>query len=136
MKNWVMPEAKVEKFVSNEYVAACWGVTCSVPAEAGVASAYDPVGSPDPHVTHRQQFCGDPLHYQIELDENGTPINMIEVQTDGLGDLPCTVYTDGSYSSIRSLATINAGEYIYWTTSSGGTTWHHRGTVSGSTNHS
>ena len=136
MKTWTQPVATVQPFEANEYVAACWNVTCSVPAEQGVASAWDPLAPGDGHLTHRSQFCGDPTHYQIILDSNNIPINMVEIQTDNLGDLTCTLFTDGSYSTIRDISTVTAGEYIYWTTSSGSRTWHHRGTVQGSSNHS
>ena len=29
-KRWETPKAMVEEFEANEYVAACWGVACSV----------------------------------------------------------------------------------------------------------
>ena len=136
MKSWVTPEARVEKFISNEYVAACWGVVCTVPAESGTGSANDPIVKNDPHVSHRAAFCGDPTHYQIGVDENGTAVDMIEINTDGMGSLPCTAYLDAAYTAVRPISSVENGDYLYWTTSFNGTTWYHHGTVTGTTNHS
>lgn len=125
---WIQPLATVQKFVANEYIAACWGVSCDS-TEKESASVY-----------HRSNYCGDPNHYQITLDDNGVPISMVEVQTDTLGDLPCTVFTDSSYTNVRDISSIEKGDYIYWTTSASinkkNCTWHHHGTVSTTTNHS
>lgn len=121
---WVQPEAVVQGFVANEYVAACWGVSCDFVGK-------DAVGG-----IHRSQFCGQPGHYAIALDDNGVPTSMIENQTDNMGDLPCTLYTDGSYTTTRDVATVQRDEYIYWTTEYGTGKWLHKGTVSGTSNHS
>ncbi|MBR1743425.1 MAG: hypothetical protein IJ733_16455 [Lachnospiraceae bacterium] len=137
-KAWVQPLAVVENFMANEYVAACWGVVCDVPADAT-----DPLkGIPDEisegsGITHRKKFCGDSNHYQIRLDDKtGVPYEMYEVQTDGLGDLQCTIYTDSSFQTKKDIATVKANEYIYWTTKSGSKVWHHHGPVTGTSNHS
>ena len=127
MRTWEQPLATVEKFIANEYVAACWGVKCDVVGD-------DPVKADG--VTHRAQFCGDPEHYQIHLNDSNIPDSMTEIKTDNLGDLPCTLYTDESYSTVKDISTVKATDYIYWTTSSGNRTWHHHGPVSGTTNHS
>lgn len=123
-RNWVQPMAVVQKFVANEYIAACWGVKCDS-TEKESASVY-----------HRGEFCGTGDHYQIKLDDNNVPVSMTETKTDTLGDLPCTIYTDASYTTRRDLSGIQAGDYIYWTTSAGNRTWHHHGSVSGLSNHS
>lgn len=123
-KSWIQPMATVEKFVANEYVAACWTVVC------------DSTETERAGVSHRKQYCGADGHYQIELDANGTPISMTEIKTDNLGDLPCTLYTDGTYKTVRNVSDVKSGEYIYWTTSKGDRTWHHHGPVNGTSNHS
>lgn len=121
---WVQPEAVVQGFVANEYVAACWGVSC------------DFVGTDAVGGLHRSQFCGQPDHYAISLDDNGVPTSMTETQTDTLGDLPCTLYTDESYTTTRDVASVQNGDYIYWTTQHGASKWLHKGAVSGTSNHS
>ncbi|MDE6641585.1 MAG: hypothetical protein K2K63_13780 [Acetatifactor sp.] len=123
-KMWEQPKAVVQKFTANEYVAACWNVACSV-------TGYDAVGG-----NHRAQFCGDGTHYQIMLDDNLTPISMTETQTDNMGDLPCTLYTDGSYSTKKNIQDVQYNETLYWTTQFGEQTWRHQGTTTGTSNHS
>ena len=58
----------------------------------------------------------------------------METGTDGLGTLNCRIYTDydrrtGSFTGAISASEVSIGQQIYWTTSSGNRTWHHRGTV-------
>lgn len=123
-KMWEQPKAVVQKFAANEYVAACWSVACKV-------TGYDAVGG-----NHRAQFCGNGTHYQIILDDNSTPISMIETQTDGMGNLACTLYTDDSYTSTRNIEDVEYNETLYWTTQFGDKTWRHEGTTTGTSNHS
>ncbi len=129
---WVQPLATVQQFVANEYVAACWNVKCDV-VGVKVGGGYPDEPS---DTTHRAAFCGADGHYQIELNDNNVPVSMTEIKTDKLGDLPCTLYEDGSYTKKKEIATVKSGDYIYWTTSSGKRTWHHHGPVSGTSNHS
>ena len=65
----------------------------------------------------------------INTNSKGVAVSMIEEGTDGLGNLPCTLYTDPSYLHERSYSSVQPGEYIYWTTKSGDRTWHHQGYV-------
>lgn len=123
-KMWKQPMAVVQKFAANEYVAACWNVTCSF-------TGWDEVGG-----LHRQEFCGDGTHYQIMLDDNSTPISMTETQTDGMGDLACTLYADESYTTPKDISTVKYNETLYWTTQYEGQTWRHVGTTTGTSNHS
>ena len=123
-KMWKQPMAVVQKFEANEYVAACWNVTCSV-------RGYDAVGG-----NHRAQFCGDGTHYQIMLDDNLTPISMTETDTDNMGDLACTLYTDANYDTHKDISTVTYNETLYWTTQYEGQTWRHTGTTTGTSNHS
>ena len=54
---------------------------------------------------------------------------MVEVGTDGLGTLTCTLYTDNTYKTTMDISTVKVGNTIYWTTAAGIKTWHHVGTV-------
>lgn len=36
---WVSPETKVQQFMANEYVAACWKIKCNVPTGFGFDDA-------------------------------------------------------------------------------------------------
>lgn len=131
MKKWDTPKATMERFDANEYVAACWFVKCDQVGTDEVCpqGAY---GAND--LKHRAEYCGAADHYQIKLDENGTPVSMTEVQTDKLGDLPCTL------TNPTNIADVKVGMYIYWTTNfvsaKGPRTWHHHGTVEAGSNHS
>lgn len=107
---WEEPRIEVQQFMPNEYVAACWGVSCSVEAA----------------------HCGMQTNqWVIDDDGNGTVDRMIETGTDGLGDLTCTLYTGLDYKSTASFSGVTTGSYIYWTTTSGDRTWHHQGRVVG-----
>lgn len=58
---------------------------------------------------------------------------MVETGTDGLGTLNCRIYEDctetGQFINQISASQVQVGDLIYWTTSAGNRTWHHRGTV-------
>ena len=132
-KVWSIPTAKVEKFVSNEYVAACWTVACDIPNRENSGIGTDAF---DGDVKHGIKECGQTSHQYIKLDENGNAVEMIETNTQGMGNLQCTIYTDDSYTATRDISTVNADDYIYWTSSHDSRTWHHHGTVQGTSNHS
>ena len=129
-KRWGTPRAVVEEFEANEYVAVCWGVACSTGDANGVEWRFyhDPVQS---GVTHDEAYCGQTSHqWLVDSDNNNVAESMTEINTDGLGNLSCTIYTDANYTSVRDISTVKSGSYIYWTTSSGDRTWHHQGWVS------
>ena len=139
MKTWTQPRAEVEKFVPNEYVAACWEVHCLVPYE--VEGGYDAFNPGDTQNLHRAEHCGAEDGFVVETDDNGTPTGLYHVKagsTNNTRDLPCTVYTDSTYTTPRDVSSIQQGETIYFTTVNG-RTWHHYGTVGytgSSVNHS
>lgn len=54
---------------------------------------------------------------------------MVEVGTDGLGTLKCTIYSDANYTLEIPVSSVNTGSTIYWTTTAGNKVWHHVGTV-------
>ena len=87
------------------------------------------------NLDHRIAYCGQADHYQIFLDENGVPYKMLELKTQGLGDLECTP-TLSDYTTPRDFASITPGETLYWTTTDGNRVWLHTGAVTGSSNHS
>lgn len=127
-KRWGTPMAMVEEFEANEYVAACWGVQCDV----DWANNYEwRQGDYNQGVTHAWDHCGNSSN-QVIFDDNGDNVGdrMIETGTDGLGDLVCTIYTDGTYSTVRNVSSVQVEETIYWTTTaSDGRTWNHKGKV-------
>ena len=127
-KTWEVPVIFVQQFEANEYVAACWGVGCNT-AEANRIERN--LGIYQPGVLdHSSDHCGLSGNQVIYDDNNdGTADRMVEVGTDGLGTLNCTIYTDSSYSTPMDVSSVSAGQTIYWTTSAGNKTWHHVGTV-------
>lgn len=127
-KTWAFPLVCVQQFEANEYVAACWGVGCNT-AEANRIEKN--LGIYQPGVLdHSSDHCGLSGNQVIYDDNNdGTADRMVEVGTDGLGTLNCTIYTDSSYSTPMDVSSVQTGQTIYWTTSAGNKTWHHVGTV-------
>lgn len=126
-KFWISPKATLEEFTPNEYVSSCWGVGCNV-TDANTVEASWPGHKDESHTSNHCGLAGNQVIY--DDDNNGTADRMIEVGTDGLGKLTCTIYTDGSYSTKKSVSSVKVGDYIYWTTSaSGGRVWHHQGLV-------
>ena len=125
MRRWETPRAEVEEFMPNEYCSSCWGVACDIKK----ANKYDKktLGSN----SHRSEHCGNPGNQVVrDLDENGTADIMLEVGTDGLDTLTCTLYTNESYREKADISSVGPGSYIYWTTSAkDGRTWHHQGEV-------
>lgn len=130
LEKWETPRVTIQEFEPNEYVAVCWGVKCDV----NWSNDYErSQGDYDNGVTHRRDHCGNSSN-QVIFDYDGNKIGdaMIETGTEGLGDLACTIYTDGTYSTVRDVSTVSIDETIYWTTTaSDGRTWNHRGTVFG-----
>lgn len=127
-KTWEVPVICVQQFEANEYVAACWGVGCSVDEANRIERN---LGIYQPGVLdHSSDHCGLSGNQVIYDDNNdGTADRMVEVGTDGLGTLNCTIYTDSSYSTPMDVSSVSTGQTIYWTTSAGNKTWHHVGTV-------
>lgn len=128
---WETPRIEIEAFEANEYVAACWGVGCKVDdanqIEKNLGKYQQGV------LDHGADHCGNAGNQVIYDDNNdGTADRMVEVGTDGLGTLTCTLYTNGNYTKTMPVSTITSewiGQTIYWTTASGNKTWHHVGEV-------
>lgn len=126
-KRWETPRTVVQGFEPNEYVAACWGVACFTDQ----ANAYEiSHGNWDNGgISHRPEHCGSSTNQAIHTDSNNNPTSMTEVGTDGLGNLPCTLYADPYYNNLLDISEVDPGETIYWTTTAGNRTWHHVGRV-------
>lgn len=124
---WETPRVLVERFEANEYVAACWGVACDV----DWANKYERwQGDHSNGITHDAAHCGNSSNQVIiDRDNDGVADEMIEIKTDGLGNLECVIYTDERYNQKRDISDVAIGNLIYWTTSSGNRTWNHRGYV-------
>lgn len=127
-QKWIRPQTTIEKFVPDEYIAACWGVAC----DFDLANKYEKthytwsdgyrISWYDLGCTHDIAHCGNSSN-QVIYDHNGDgiPDEMIEEGTDGLGNLYCTI--EGGIRNVR------IDDYIHWTTTSGNRTWHHQGRV-------
>lgn len=129
-KMWSTPRTVVQSFEPNEYVAVCWGVKCSTGQANQTEYRFyrNPVNA---GVIHDDDYCGQTSHqWLVDSDNNNVAESMTEINTNGLGNLPCTVYTNERYTAPRDISTVHAGDYIYWTTTSGDRTWHHQGWVS------
>lgn len=132
------PMACAEEFMPNEYVAVCWGVSCSVNDANSVERGW-PIkvngrwtNNYAAGQTHQSDHCGTQTNQWVIDDNNdGTVDRMIETGTDGLGNLSCTLYTDATYTTKGSFSGVTTGSYIYWTTTAGDRTWHHQGSVIG-----
>lgn len=129
-QKWIRPQTTIEKFVPDEYIAACWGVGCDIEW----SNNYERMqGDYEKGVTHDATHCGNSLNQRIyDYNEDGIADAMIETGTDGLGDLTCIIYTDAGFSRIKDIADVKVGQDIYWTTTaSDGRTWNHKGRVYG-----
>ena len=149
---WETPRISVEEFAPNDYVAACWGVGCDATAsndwekthDSPYAKSYDWQGNPTEYYTwneyntlgsalsdsHSSDHCGNSSNQVIYDDNNdGTADRMVEVGTDGLGTLGCTIWTDINFNVEMSIKDVSIGNTIYWTTQSGNRIWHHIGKV-------
>ena len=134
---WSKPVAIAEQFMPNEYISACWGISCDYGEGAGDDGKPDPLTN-NRNAYHRQMSNGTGCgwtHSQAVTDRTGQDgvFVVIEINSPtGGGDLPCTMYTDGTYrtpmANIR-LSEISNGMTLYWANTWNGITWHHKGQV-------
>lgn len=132
MKTWEKPQATVEHFLANEYVAACWSVSCDVPYETD--RGYDPIVTNNTSNLHQKKYCGAEDAFEVVTDEEGNPKELIEISkragsTGGTKSLGTVIYEDAAFSIKKDISTVQPGQLIYFTTSNGGRTWYHHGTV-------
>lgn len=131
MREYVTPRMTGETFASNEYISVCWGVKCdtSWANKYEISHGYWDNGN----VSHASDHCGNSSNQVIyDDDEDGIADRMVEVGTDGLGNLQCLIFTNERYNKIVNISSITSekiGDPIYWTTSSGDRTWHHKGVI-------
>ncbi|HJD40945.1 MAG TPA: hypothetical protein H9913_13090 [Candidatus Blautia stercoripullorum] len=131
-RKWETPRVLVQEFEPNEYVAVCWGVACDVSWANDYEQRY---GFWDGgNVSHASDHCGNSSNQVIyDWNNDGVGERMVETGTDGLGTLNCRIYEDctetGKFINPISASQVQVGDLIYWTTSAGNRTWHHRGTV-------
>ncbi len=133
-RKWETPKVLVQEFESNEYVAACYNIKCSVDAANNVERGWPLwvngrwTNNYAAGQTHAADRCGAyGSYYVIDDNDDGSFDRMIEISPD-LGRLSCTLM-DSTYSTTQSWSSISEGDYIYWTTTADGRTWHHQGSV-------
>lgn len=127
-KRYTTPCILSEEFSTNEYIAACWGVACDVNQaerlESKLHNGYAP---------HQQRYCGQSTHQYIKTDANNIAVSMQENESPYVQPLTCTIYTDDTYKTVRSINEVKPGNTIYWTTTGtnafGTITYHHVGVV-------
>lgn len=133
-KMWCKPKMRIEEFHTNEYLSTCWGVACTTIKANKWEKKYNKDQYENFGVKHRDNHCGQ-MNNQVLKDLNDDHVfdEMIEVGTDGLGKLVCSLYTNDSYKIPRNnFNGINIGSNLFWTTSAkDGRTWHHQGKVVG-----
>lgn len=131
MREYIRPTMHGEIFAANEYVAACWGVSCDTDKSNDIEWSFYP-NPVKAEVTHSPLYCGQRTHQAIfDYDNDGNADAMYEINTNGLSTLQCTRYTDSNYEHSTNFSGVEVGDVIYWTTSAGNKTWHHQGTVEG-----
>ena len=130
-RKWETPKVLVQEFESNEYVAACYNIKCSVDAANNVERGWPLwvngrwTNNYAAGQTHAADRCGAyGSYYVIDDNDDGSFDRMIEISPD-LGRLSCTLM-DSTYSTTQSWNTISEGDYIYWTTTADGRIWHHQ----------
>ena len=130
MRKYIKPTMEGEVFAANEYIVSiCWGVECDITA----AMNYEKRIHNTNGIDHTADHCGFSGNQVIkDYDENGIADAMIEVGTDGLGNLNCVLYKNEGYRRRMNIADVEIGNYIYWTTKSDDRTWHHQGRVTAS----
>lgn len=138
MKRWVKPRTEVQVFEANEYVAACWAIACTYGIQGGESGINNYNLPWNLHersdATHTLRSdgtgCGHEDNQYITENANGT-FSVMEINTQGLGNLNTRLTTNSSYRGLSSsISDVEPGNIIYWTTSSGNRTWYHMGTVS------
>lgn len=132
-KVYQKPLLMSEDFVPQEYVAACWGVGCNVETANDYEKNHYYSGKTtwwDLGCSHASGHCGSSANQVIrDLNNDNIGDEMVEVGTDGLGTLTCTIYSDATYTKEILVSSVKPGSTIYWTTASWPKVWHHVGTV-------
>ena len=131
MREYIRPTMQGEIFAANEYVTVCWGVACDWEWANNFEQQHGYWD--DGNVSHAFDHCGNSSN-QVIYDRNndGVGEKMVETGTDGLGRLDCTIYKNVAniyFVNRISVSDVKIGDTIYWTTTAGNRTWHHKGVV-------
>lgn len=125
-EKWMAPKTVIEEFTPNNYCAICWAIGCKVPEKN---NAYDQwgklIGGKDSGgAVHQYDHCGSPSNQYIRERANGR-IEMIEINTDGLGDLACEIISPKNFTweGIQQ----NGGRVEWNTYTSDNRVWRHYG---------
>ena len=138
MREYIRPTMQGEAFAANEYVAVCWAIACDwgkMGGETGVHNENLPFwlreSAGDVHTMKSNGTgCGH-LDNQFITEVSDGSFSVMEINTDGLGNLNTKLTTRDSYRGLQSTITdVKPGDEIYWVTSSGDRKWYHSGTVS------
>lgn len=135
-RTYEAPMACSEEFMPNEYVAACWAIACTYGIQGGESGINNPTmawweGKDAIHTLRSDGTgCGHEDNQYITENANGS-FSVMEINTQGLGNLNTRLTTDNGYRNLNSsISNVEPGDVIYWTTSAGNRTWYHMGTVS------
>lgn len=107
MKRWVKPRTEVQVFEANEYVAACWAIACTYGIRGGETGINNPYMSwrEGDGATHTLRSdgtgCGHEDNQYITENANGT-FSVMEINTQGLGNLNTRLTTNSSYRGLSS----------------------------------
>lgn len=98
-EKWIAPKTVIEEFTPSNYCAICWAVGCKVPENNNAYNGEGVlIGGEDSRgAVHRYDHCGNPKNQFIREKANGK-IEMIEMNTDGLGDLLCNVTSPRNFT--------------------------------------
>jgi len=128
MKTWLTPTAVEDKFIPNEAVSTCYALAC----DYDDANTYENWYFGKYNVIHGESGCGNAKNQKLTV-ENGNLTKLVELsngEDHHIPDTVCTLYYDSYYRNrVKGGLPITLGTQVYWTTSSGKTTWHHQGKI-------
>lgn len=139
-RKYEKPMAFVEAFVADEYVAACYSLSCKVGSHkvnpvtntvwpsneyyrSGWGWAFE-----EEHASSGTGNCSDAASNYLTVSDAGTFISLEEWRSDlnnGKGKFLHGTRT--GYKDLNKNGKCDAGDYIAWNTTNGDRTWHHWG---------
>lgn len=150
-KTYVRPQIMIENFTPNNYVAACYKISCDIGGSTGGNNTLDTaLWNNHPEKGHGQNeqgihaadgtpgTCADASANRILTDAggllSGTSVGEYN-KAQGWLNGTIETWTDSNHNGI-----VDTGDIIYWSTTSSTKRWNHRGviqgTVAGHPNHS
>lgn len=126
-EKWIAPKTVIEEFTPNNYCAVCWAIGCKVPWDGEPVfdkNGFRIGGNDSGGALHQFDNCGSSSNQFIRETANGK-IEMIEINTDGLNDLPCDIISPKNFTweGIQQ----NGGRVEWNTYASGNRVWRHHG---------